>query len=848
MRPTNRVRFVTTVILLFLMIRFEIPFVVGRENDDSSSVNHKNHKDWYSCCVPPSPFVLLDGMMMMMMMKEEEEEDDHDNDNDKKNKEISDTTMTSIQHTIKCNTNINIPTTDTIPNKPSSSLSSSSSTSTHIPTDEQPPVTVVTMIQGTHDQYHHQQQQQQQPQQPQHHKQQLQQDEEGEEDELVAGARLVSKGIFVTSKVCGWMAKGIRVSGDTTAGLLGSTLRLMGTTVKTMGTSITTVSTLLNGGREKEEEEEETNYDHNYNRDDDRDDDPSSSRRHDPEQYRHHHHYHHYQQQPLLQYNYYNLHHHHNHHHRNHPPTLSDPLFPTIQQSTEQQEDRKQEEGEELKSSQTGQEKQSQAPNQKQPRPELDVTSKYAILQQFYHLLHNYHHHDDDEEEVDTIPSTSSHHPFHELLTHRTKRKKKKRRSTKQVFIKSLRLVGTVVNQIGETIVSTGAATEMYTSATASLLEDSIRIVQDVTYSLGMGLTPGTMTSSSSSRKRRPTRRIRLRRIQQWLSPSSTKSKNIRDDATNRNGRNLEGSILSFATSQQLNRNGDHVMEESNKETVLWNVSMDDSWLTMVQKWSTWVTMHLTQWSNFLFQETEGESSLGYDILLLLSVCWIASLVLLLFFRPSKSSLNRHPQQQHLPVSRIAVEQLSTLPLEQEKQPTILQERSQSVPRIIHATTNPWYHHDLQKGGWIRKCASFSEFGSNDGDSGMQATIPTIPLMAHHHRRRTTEEATDSHPLAPSSTLDTLSFTTQNSIQSCNNTIGTALSILRQCFWFIARIPLWMLSGILVLLFHRITMLFVVYGLAWLYLTRSSQLKAMSIQRSVPTNFFFLYLSLFFFQ
>jgi hypothetical protein len=68
-----------------------------------------------------------------------------------------------------------------------------------------------------------------------------------EDEELMAGAKLLSKGFAITSNVCGLVADGVRVSGDTTAGLLGSSVKLLGMGVKSVSTGLYFTSRLLDG-------------------------------------------------------------------------------------------------------------------------------------------------------------------------------------------------------------------------------------------------------------------------------------------------------------------------------------------------------------------------------------------------------------------------------------------------------------------------------------------------------------------------------------------------------------------------------------------------------------------------
>ena len=324
-------------------------------------------------------------------------------------------------------------------------------------------------------------------------------------------------------------------------------------------------------------------------------------------------------------------------------------------------------------------------------------------------------------------------------------------RNTRQLAAKSVQLAGNILGGVGESIVGLGLGTEAYGSATVGIAEDAVRILEDFAGSVAAGFL------------HRKKSKVRLRRIRQLLSRSNSIPENSPGEKNEQDDNDDKSFLLMGAhpgTSDESDVAAPYSTQLPAALARLWNQPS----IKAVQIIAVIIGTQLLDLVEFVMQDVEGLSSMATELMVVMTLLFLVSLLLLLPVQRCRRILPK-------PKDDIG---------------------GDPIPQNIHIC----YNHILEE-----RPASFADTVSTiDDSSGEWAAVV----------------GTESEPR--SSLLGFFAWMTRWSWKQ----LLAATKLLRIC-----------LSAILFLFFNRVTLLVYVHIVAWLYLSRASQLRAMSIQRYV---------------
>ena len=218
-------------------------------------------------------------------------------------------------------------------------------------------------------------------------------------------------------------------------------------------------------------------------------------------------------------------------------------------------------------------------------------------------------------------------------------------RRSRQIAAKGVKTLGGVIGGLGETLVSTGSATERLTSTGAGLAADVVKLMEDFTGSLSIGLV----------QKREGSSRIKLRRIPDFLKQqASSRVKYDRSDPRTVAGRR-EASPFWLYGSHETTPGNDNRRQTKAPFFSEFFLAIDDLWTNpspeAVENLSEIIISSATGLGTSLLEDTEEVPSLSIEIGIVLGICFVTSLFLLGSSRSSRYTPETKPIPQVVEVS-----------------------------------------------------------------------------------------------------------------------------------------------------------------------------------------------------
>jgi hypothetical protein len=202
-------------------------------------------------------------------------------------------------------------------------------------------------------------------------------------------------------------------------------------------------------------------------------------------------------------------------------------------------------------------------------------------------------------------------------LLKRRRNEKSKERSKSQKFVKrtqtaaakSIRILGTAVNGMGETLVLVGMAAEFLATSTASVAEATVRLVEDVTGTISVAI---------------------------FLRGEQRKRRKNRVGKNNEPSRNL---FMPRFLSLGVDPDADFSSQEAKRTLLL--EKLQEQWLKEPSLYHSWellevLAFELAEFGRNVSADVEGVSSMASELAAALLLCYLAAL-LLLYRGPGKT-------------------------------------------------------------------------------------------------------------------------------------------------------------------------------------------------------------------
>eukprot|EP00978_Attheya_sp_CCMP212_P013788 scaffold34752_cov52-Attheya_sp.AAC.1 len=200
--------------------------------------------------------------------------------------------------------------------------------------------------------------------------------------------------------------------------------------------------------------------------------------------------------------------------------------------------------------------------------------------------------------------------------------------SSRHVASESVRLVGSLVGGVGDTLILAGAATESIASSTAYVAEDAVRVMEDILGSLSsvFKINPG----SQHTKKRPIHRRKRAKDLREFHDVRA----NVEMDETDE--------IPSYITIGKYMDTDEEAKSQPDLSQDDWLVT--DNYVFIL---GSAVKFHVLQFSDFIFAECEGVPSFAPELLGVMILCYLAALWTLRTASHSQYKGKRVPTHTH---------------------------------------------------------------------------------------------------------------------------------------------------------------------------------------------------------